>query len=169
MKAKLTLVVVVLLVVAYIVGYWPEHQRLVAADGELQLVRGQLNEAEAHVRICKLQNRLLHLIEKTAARDYGEAQELSTKFFDQVRLEMPRNTQPQLQSALGSVLRMRDSVTVGLTKGDPATLDLLQQMMRQFRQAVAPETPGDAARVETPAPPAPAPETPAPAADQTQP
>ena len=175
MKAMLTLIAVALIAAAYIAGYWPEHRRLVTANGELQSLRGQLREAEAHVRFCRLQNRLLHLIEKTAERNYGEGQELSTDFFDQVRLEMPRSTQPQLQSALESTLRMRDPVTAGLTKGDPTTLDLLQQVMKQFRQAVASEMLGrlppaaTPAAAATPAPAPAAPETPEPSFEQTQP
>ena len=169
MKGILALVVVALIAAAYIAGYWPEHQRLAMANGELELVREQLSDAVAHVRMCKLQSRLLHLIEKTEQRNYGEAQTLSTELFDQVRIEMQQNTQPHFQSALESALQMRDSVTAALTKGEPASLDLLQQMMRQFRQAVAPEMRSSPAPAETLTPSPPPGETPAPSPDQTGP
>jgi len=130
------LIAVALIAAAYLAGYWPQHQRVLSLDEDLHLANSRLAEAQAEIRIYQLENGLLGLMEKTEQKDYGEAQKLSSDFFDRVRSEIPQAMKASLQSLLESTLQKRDAVTAGLTKGDPATLDLLRQILVSFRQTV---------------------------------
>ena len=133
------LIAVALIAAAYLAGYWPQHQRILRLDEELRMTSSRLTEAQAEIRIYQLENRLLNLMEKTEQKNYGEAQKLSTDFFDRVRAEVPQAGKAPVQSFLESTLQKRDAVTAGLTKGDLATLDLLRQILVGFRQVVEPE------------------------------
>jgi len=130
------LIAVALIAAAYLAGYWPQHQRVLSLDEDLRLANSRLADAQAEIRIYQLENRLLGLIEKTEEKNYGEAQKLSTDFFDRVRAEVPQAGKAPVQSLLESTLQKRDAVTAGLTKGDLATLDLLRQILVSFRQTV---------------------------------
>jgi hypothetical protein len=130
MKSVVVILVLALIVAAYFVGYWPEHKRLGESQKDAQIVAAQLADAQERLRIYGLQNQLLSLIQKVAETNYGEAQKLSSDFFDQVRTELAQTKEAELKSSLGPVLVMRDSVTAGLAKGDPATLEILQKAMR---------------------------------------
>ena len=134
MKKTLALVFLVLLIASYLVGYIPEHRQRQAAETELADLRTRFTQTQGRLRICDLHNRLLSLIERVQEQNYGEAQKLSTEFFDQVRIaanEMPAGGQ---RSVLETTLQMRDAVTTGLAKGDPASLEALKQSSQRFRQ-----------------------------------
>jgi hypothetical protein len=136
MKTFIAVVVLMLLVGAYGTGYLPQHRKLSAAQSELQASRAQLFEAQAEIRMYQLQSRLLGLIEKTSEKNFGEAQKLSSDFFDRVRSEIPQTRRASFKSALESALQKRDTVTVALTQGNPTSLDLLREILSGFRQAV---------------------------------
>jgi len=133
MKSLVAFLVVALIVAAYFVGYWPERRQLGESQKNAQIVAAKLADAQDRLRICALQNQLLSLTRKVEEKNYGEAQKLSSDFFDQVRAEQTQTKKADLKSALEPVLAMRDSVTAGLAKGDPATLDVLRQAMSKIQ------------------------------------
>lgn len=139
MKSVLVVIAMLLLAGAYVGGYWPEHRELTAAQSELQSTKIRLAEAEDKIRMYQLENRILGVIEKATDKNYGDAQKLSTEFFDQVRPEIARTAQDSFRTSLESALLKRDQVTAGLTQGDPAVLDLLRQMLVNFRQVLGSE------------------------------
>jgi hypothetical protein len=134
MKKAAILLTLVLIFVAYLFGYWPEHGRLTASQQEVGALKAQLAEARAQVRMCVLQTRLFELIEKTREKNYGEALKLSSDFFDRVRTEFMQTERPDFKSALNSILQARDSVTAALAKGDGTASDVLSQASAQLRQ-----------------------------------
>jgi hypothetical protein len=140
---KKVLVVLVLLVVAYGVGFWGEYRKRTVVEGELARQQAQLTEAQERVRSAELLGQVLNLKDVAAARNYGQAQELSTKLFDTMRAESGQVSRVGgLAAALEAVLGMRDAVTAALTRSDPAAVDVIQQAEARLRQglgyAVAP-------------------------------
>ncbi|HVB35150.1 MAG TPA: hypothetical protein VNJ52_12370 [Patescibacteria group bacterium] len=126
MKRVGIIVGIVLIAVAYIVGFWPQHQQAQQARRQLTVVTTQLDQAQGKLRLATLQNRLLALIGKTSAKDYGQASAISTQFFNAVRQEeMRRSDEPGVKMALDSILKQRDTVTSDLAKGDASALDVL--------------------------------------------
>ena len=127
---------VVIVVLAFIAGYWPQHTRLLETQAQLAETSGQLVNAESTNRLCQLQDELLALVQVTGEKNYADATALSTKFFDEVRAEAGRTTEPGLKSALESVLDQRDAVTAALAQGNPAAHDLLVQLQKTFRSSI---------------------------------
>jgi hypothetical protein len=157
MKTVLAVVVIVLIGVAWAGGYWPERQRRVAAEAEASALRGQLAAAEARVRAAALLGDLLALRDEVSARNYGQAQEFSTRFFDRVRAEAARTSEAGLGSALQGILDTRDAVTSALTKAEPGALDLLVRLEVRLRSALGYPVkpvpiPGEPAPSPTPSP-----------------
>lgn len=132
MKAFVVVLVLILIAGAYLGGYWPEHSRLLESQRNLQAVSAQLAEAQARLRLFGLHHRLLHLIDTVTEKNYGEAQKLSTDFFDEVRAEIMRTDKAELKSALESVLQARDSMTAGLAKADPGVVNVLDELKKQI-------------------------------------
>jgi hypothetical protein len=136
MKRIFVILVIVLAGLAYLVGYWPEHQRRQALEGQVTSLQVQLAEAQARVRLGDLLGQLLAAKDAVSAQNYGQAQALSSKFFDAVRSEATRTAPGTFKDALEKVVPLRDPVTASLTRGDPQALTLLQDAETQVRNAL---------------------------------
>jgi type II secretory pathway pseudopilin PulG len=128
-RAGIILIVGILLIgAAYVAGFWPQYQKARQAQRQLAGVTDELNQAQSKLRLCRLQNRLLALIGKASSNNFGQASPLSTEFFNQVREEASRRSEPQIKAALESILQQRDVVTADLAKGDPASVSVLNRL-----------------------------------------
>jgi hypothetical protein len=136
MRRFVTAAVVALIAVAYAAGYWPERQRRVALEAEVASSRIRLAELESRVRAGSLLGELLLVTETVAAMNYGEAQRLSSGFFDGVRQEAARSSIAEVRTALEAIHGRRDSVTGALARGDQTVLDELRRLQVQLRQAL---------------------------------
>ena len=134
MKSFVFVLVVVLIGVAFGLGYWPQAQRLSNAQEELKQTRIQLEDAQARLRMFELQSRLLDVLDRVKEQNYGDAQALSTQFFDGVSAELARTPRAEFREALEAVARMRDAVTAGLTRGSADTLGLLNDALARLRR-----------------------------------
>ena len=121
---------------AFLAGYWPEHQRRVASEGQAATLGAQLAEAEARVRMARLLGEVLRVTEAVTALNYGQARELSSTFFDGVRAEAARTPVPSFKTALEGILQRRDGVTAALSRGDQEAADLLRTTQMQLREAL---------------------------------
>ncbi|HXB54798.1 MAG TPA: hypothetical protein VN461_08455 [Vicinamibacteria bacterium] len=126
MKRSFGALVIVLAGLAYLVGYWPEHQQRQALEGQITSLQVELTEAQARVRLGGLLGQLLAAEDAVSAQNYGQAQPLASKFFDGVQAEATRTAAGTFKDALEKVVRLRDPVTASLTRGDPQALALLR-------------------------------------------
>jgi hypothetical protein len=133
---KLLLLGLVLLAAAYFAGYWRESRRAAALEAEKAPLQQQLQAAEAKVRAAQLLGELLTLKETVQEMNYGQARGLSSPFFDHVRAELARATDPGMRQALEAIQALRDPVTVALTQGDAAALNHLRDAERRLRAAL---------------------------------
>jgi hypothetical protein len=136
MKRYFAILVIVLAGLAYLVGYWPEHRRRQALDGQVTSLQAQLEEAQARVRLGGLLGQLLATEDAVSAQDYGQAQGLSSQFFDAVQAEATRTPAGRIKDALEKILGMRDPVTASLTRGEPQALTLLRDAESLVRSAL---------------------------------
>jgi hypothetical protein len=134
---RIALIVFLLMALSFGGGFWWEHGKMEAVQNKLDVATAQLTASESAVRLCRLQDQLLILVQTTGAKNYGDAATLSTKFFNALSDEVARATQPNIKSAMQSILAQRDQVTAELAKGDPASHDLFVQMSTTFRQVFA--------------------------------
>jgi hypothetical protein len=150
---KNLLIAIALVVVSFGAGFWLEHGKRMAAQGELERDQVQLAESQERVRASELLGQLLNLKDVAAARDYGHAQELSTRFFDAARLEAGRVGRPTgLHTALEAVLATRDGVTAALARSDPASVELIRTAETRLRQGLGYAVPPGAGAVPAPLP-----------------
>jgi hypothetical protein len=157
MKKVLSVVVVAAVGGAYLYGWWPQRERRLAAEARVASLERELAAAQSRVRLAELHGQLLGLIDVVSEKNYGQAQALSTRFFDAARAEAGRTSEAAHRAALEAILAMRDAVTAALTQGDPASLAQLHDAESRLRRALGYPLPAPAA----PAPPSP-PATPAP-------
>ena len=136
MRKVLTLLVAALVVGAYLGGWWPERQRRLALESQVRSLEERLAEAESRVHLAALLGQALILGEAIGEKNYGQAQGLSTKFFDDARIELGRATRPSDRTALEGVLAMRDSLTASLTRGEPAAMDVVLGARARLRSAL---------------------------------
>lgn len=137
MKRAASILAIVLIVAAYVWGFWPQYRKAQAARAQLAAVSAALSHAQEQVRLCRLQNDLQAVIRQTAEKNYGTASQLSSGFFSAVVAELPRQSDPNVDAALQSVLQQRDAVTAALAKGDPNSLSLLQPLEDNMTKIVA--------------------------------
>ena len=138
MRAKRVIAGIVLLVVglAYVGGYWPEHQRRVALEVDAESLRERLADSEARVRMGRLLGEALNIREAVGSLNYGNAQQLSSTFFDGVRAEASITPIAAFKTALEAVLQARDQVTTELARGDRAALEPLRRSELQLREVL---------------------------------
>lgn len=136
MRKIILLVIVVLVIWAFLLGYWPQRKQAQAIEQENIQLKTELASAQALGRIAHLQNELLVLIEQAEAQNYGEAQKLSNSFFDDIRKEIDRDKGSPYSSKLEAILARRDAVTAGLAKAEAPTIGALRQSLTEMRDLV---------------------------------
>jgi hypothetical protein len=129
-------VAVVLLAAAYLAGYWPERQRRTALQQEVEALRGQVADADARARVSSLLGDLLYLTEAVAVMNYGQAQDLSSSFFDRVQRESASMAETRFATVLDDIHRQRDAVTAALARGDATVLQPLRRAQLLLREAL---------------------------------
>jgi hypothetical protein len=159
MKRVVAGVIVVLAVVAYVAGYWPEYQQRRALETELAAVRSERDELDGQVRVARLLGQLLNVTEAVAALNFGQAQTLSSTFFDEVRGEAARTESADVRAALEAIHQNRDAVTSALARGDADVMGTLRSMQVRLRETLGYPVAATAPVVTplpapTPAPPA---------------
>jgi hypothetical protein len=143
--------VVVALACAFLAGYWPQREALARANEQLAETRRLYAAAEARAAAAEMQLRLarvfgpfLALRDAAAAGNYGEAQGLSSSFFDQIRDLAAASRDPAVRAALGTVLDRRDPVTAGLARGEASVREVLLPIERELRAALGYPVPAPA-------------------------
>jgi hypothetical protein len=130
---------------AFLAGYLPERKLRMAAEQESLALRQQLAAAEARVRMSRFLGQALAVREIVVEQNYGQAQQLSSAFFDSVRSEAAATPIDEFRSVLNEVLSRRDALTASLTRADPGTADALHTIEVQLRRALGYPVPQQAA------------------------
>lgn len=149
---------VVALLVGYLGGFLPERGRRMSAEtqvashqAEVASIRQELTSAEGRLRVGVLLGRALMVKDLAAGSDYGRAQQVSSEFFDAVRVESTATEDAARRAVLMSVLARRDAVTAALAKAEPAVVSALTMVERDLRRAL--DYPVAESRPEGQAPP----------------
>jgi hypothetical protein len=133
MKRLMFVVVIAAAIGGFLAGYWPQHQRVVTLESEAATLRNRVAELDARNRAGALLGELLNLQDAVTRSDFGQAQQLSSTFFDEVR-SLAGSTVPPFQAELSTILSGRDGVTSALARTDDKVADQLEQIELQLRQ-----------------------------------
>jgi hypothetical protein len=128
--------VLVAMIVAYYIGYWPQRRQVAQFESEVTELRERIADLEARDRAAALLGDLLNLTDTVMRKDYGRAQQLSSAFFDRVRAEAANSPIPSLRSGFSSILATRDAVTGGLARSDEQVTQTLQELQVEMRMAL---------------------------------
>jgi hypothetical protein len=133
MKRLVALAVLLAVGLAYLAGFWPQHQRVLALETEAGTLRDRVADLEARTRAAALLGELLNVTDAASRKDYGQAQQLSSAFFDHVRAEAAAPGLPAMKPGLPSILAARDAVTSALARGDEQVVSTLRELELKLR------------------------------------
>jgi hypothetical protein len=135
MLRKIMLVLVILLVGwAFVLGYWPQHEQVLALQDQNAQLKKQAAGADSLGRLTRLENELLQLIEQSEGQNYGEAQKLSNTYFDDLRREIDQDKGAPYAAKLEMIMARRDAVTAGLARAEAPTVGPLKQSLAEMRE-----------------------------------
>jgi hypothetical protein len=130
------LIGIVLVAGAYMAGFWPERQRAQQARADLSTLEARVAELESRVRLGEIFGLLLRLTDAVAARNYGEASEQATVYFDRVAGETAVATTPEVQTVLQDIHQSRDRVVAALARTEPIVFETLREQEYALRRAL---------------------------------
>jgi len=128
----------VIAVLAFVAGYWPQNQKYSNAVEDLRSSDKEMREARANLRIYYLENIMLQVLDRSAHKEYKEAQNLTTQFFVELRADMARPDMAKYSAELKGILDKRDAIEDALEKEDSASRDLLRGVMQQLARMATP-------------------------------
>ena len=128
---------VLVVIAAFLVGYWPEHRRGASLQTDNDALRARVVTLENRARLSMIHTKALDAIDAVAAMNYGHAQGLSSSLFDDIRVELSRTTEPQYREALQEGLNRRDAITAALATGDASALEPLRELEKRIRQVLS--------------------------------
>lgn len=138
MKKYLVIFGAVLIVAAYLVGYWPAKSRLAEANRTLLAVQSQLAQREQVLRIYRLQDQVLSIGDYLEDKNYGQAQKASTEFFDDARAASVELQRTEMRSSLDRILQKRDDLTGAISRIDPKAINIVRELRTELGSMVHP-------------------------------
>jgi type II secretory pathway component PulM len=127
---------ILLLVIAYLAGYWPQHSQLTDAQSRIAALETRVSDAEDRIRLGDVLGKLLRLREALASQNFGQASSVSSSFFDSVRDEAVRTRQATVKQVLETLQKSRDAVTTSIARADGAALAVVNTQEVTLRQAL---------------------------------
>jgi hypothetical protein len=134
-------------VVAFLIGFGWQYTRAAGFSGELDDTRRELT-------FHRLEATLGAATIDAQRGSFEVARQLASEFFTGLQENVAQAPQPA-QAELRSILGQRDAIITSLSRGDPASGDLLSRLFVRFRVAL--RGPDRALPVSTPRAPEPAP------------
>jgi hypothetical protein len=119
-------------VVAFAIGYgWMYYQHRgyrQSAEETRQRMETELASSRNELRLARLQNHLASALLELERKNYGNAREASSKFFDEARAILAANPEQQTRARLEAILPQREPVMAAITETKPEAADLLRRI-----------------------------------------
>ena len=93
------------------------------AQEQVAALEGRVADLEARVRLGEILGLLLRLSDSVVARNYGDASDQATAYFDRVSTEASTTAQAEVRTVLEGVHQSRDRVVAALARSEPAILE----------------------------------------------
>lgn len=120
---KKALFFIVLLIAAYLAGYWPQRG-----------LKDQLATAKSVTQTCRLQNELMDILDQVQSQNYGTAQQIAGQFFNDLHNQIDDPANAPFRQNLQAILDRRDAVISALAKADGSIAGTLRQYLAQVHQ-----------------------------------
>ena len=139
-RTKIGLIgVLIISVLSFMAGYWPQHTKYLDTASDLKLADKQLREAMGRQRIYRLENVLLQALDYAAHDEFKEAQDQTTQFFIEARAEISRPDMRQYSADLKDILAKSTEIDHALALKDQRAREMLRGVMQQLGKLVGPE------------------------------
>jgi hypothetical protein len=137
-RTAIVIASVVLILAAFLAGFWPQYQRAGQFESELATQRERVRILEANQRLAAAAHLASAMFLESSKLNYGVASEMAGEFFSRVRTLIGEATDPTVRHELEEIAAKRDSVVAALAKGDAAVQtdmrDILQRMLAIARR-----------------------------------
>lgn len=133
MKVKL-IIGLGLVLVAFLVGWYPEYSKRVEAEKALASTQDRLKETEQSLALFSFRNRAALLMRQADSNDYATAGQEATRFFTDLRAHANKLPPGPAQQGFESILSRRDSIIAGLAKADPAVKAELNDLFMEMQK-----------------------------------
>jgi hypothetical protein len=120
---KKALFFIVLLIAAYLAGYWPQRG-----------LKDDLAAAKSVVHAGRLQNELMDILDQIQSQNYGTAQQIAGQFFNDLHNQINDPANAPYRQNLQAILDRRDAVISALAKADGSIASTLRQDLAQVHQ-----------------------------------
>jgi len=131
---KRVIVVGILLVAAFAGGFVPQYLKASRLGEEAQGLRDQLDRCQSEKKLSDFRSVAGVLYVEVARNNYSVAAEESSKFFTKLREYSMQTPDAGLKSRLEDVLTLRDRITAGLAKADPAVAAEVQDLFLKLQK-----------------------------------
>lgn len=113
---------------AFLIGFIPQYVQTRGLRSELRTSQTKIATLEFQIQIDQARNLAGRMLVQAAQQNYGVARDLSTQFFEKIRMLQAAADDPSLKSALSDVLMKRDDITGSLAQAEPAAVSKLQAL-----------------------------------------
>ena len=120
---KKALFFILLLVAAYLAGYWPQRG-----------LKDHVAAAKSVVHASRLQNELMDILDQVQSQNYGTAQQIAGQFFNDLHSQIDDPANAPYRQNLQAILDRRDAVISALAKADSSVAGTLRQDLAQVHQ-----------------------------------
>lgn len=120
---KKALFFILLLIAAYLIGYWPQRG-----------LKDDLVAAKSITQSSRLQNELMDILDQVQSQNYGTAQQIAGQFFNDLHNQINDPAYVPYRQNLQAILDRRDAVISALAKADGSIAAPLRQDLAQVHQ-----------------------------------
>jgi hypothetical protein len=122
----------------FLAGFVPQFAKCSRMETELRRTRQELVACGERLRLSAHRDLAAQVYLEGARRNYGLAAEAASRFFQGLRQHAGETPDADLKRRLEEVLRLRDTVTAGLARAEPAVMASLEQLLAETREKLRP-------------------------------
>ena len=124
-----------LLAVGFLIGFIPQFRTRIQLESKLAEANSANEAARLSARQSAMRDSISLAYLEATRRNFGTAAEHASSFFNQVRELSNQADSAELRQSLQSWLESRDAVVAALARGDPSSIELLQELLLQSFRA----------------------------------
>ncbi len=138
---------VIVLIGAFLAGFWPQWSARRSAERELAQARATLADSQRRLSVCGLRTRLLTIVMAGQARNFGIAAEQAQRLINDLDALVAATVDPSLRSAFESARPKAKQMADIAQRLDPQVPDDLSRVASELAAVLAQldQTPSNAA------------------------
>jgi uncharacterized membrane-anchored protein YhcB (DUF1043 family) len=118
--ARIALVAVIALIVGFLAGFLLRYSRT-----------SDYSELKQQQQLSQIREELVQAHLQVLNKNFGQAQNHSTKFFNNVRTVVASTKDETLKNQLWPLMQRRDQITIALAQGSPAAEKQIRDLLNE--------------------------------------